>query len=96
MQHKLKGINQSLIESRRRNFRATCAILPGEYPQAAVRNKRLLQGFTSISQNHNRKKTQNYRNDRISLELNTQIAAWINENKSTDIVAKFPTYIPNI
>lgn len=26
----------------------------------------------------------------------TQIAAWINENKSTDIVAKFPTYILNI
>lgn len=28
--------------------------------------------------------------------FNTQIDAWINENKSTDTVAKFPTYIPNI
>lgn len=61
MQGKPRRVNQSLTESKRRNFRTTFAILPGEYPCAAVRNKRLLLEFAVTFQNYIIQKIQNYR-----------------------------------
>lgn len=92
LQGKPRRVNQSLTESRRRKFRTSFATLPGEYPWAAVSDKRFLQVLFKTTWDRKSRTTET---PGSVLKFIMPITAWIRENKSIDSIASFPAYILN-